>query len=101
MSLSTSSCSGLVVPLLKKTPCVHHIISQRKPTLPGQYHLTTIIISSSLGGAAVLGATEDIIEEAFPNLPCHTLDLLDRLLQVPRDNCCHALEVNMVALCHV
>ena len=49
----------------------------------------------------MLGTTEDIIEEALPDLRGHTLNLLDRLLQVPRDNCCHALEINMVTLRHV
>lgn len=72
--------------------------------LPGQPHLIDLIdliICSSLGGAAVLGTTEDIVEEALPDLPCHTLDLLDRLLQVPCNLRCHTLEVNVVALCHV
>lgn len=49
----------------------------------------------------MFGTTEDILEEALPDLPCHTLDLLCRLLQLPRNLRCHALKINVVAFCHV
>lgn len=48
----------------------------------------------------MLGA-EHIIDETFPDLSRHTLNLLDRLLQFVGHLCSHALEVDVVALSHV
>lgn len=44
---------------------------------------------------------EDIVDEPLPDLPHHTLDLFDRLLQLSSNLRSHALEVNVVALCHI
>lgn len=57
-------------------------------------------IPSSLGSTTMLRA-EDVVNESLPNLPCHTLNFLNGLLQPAGYLCSHTLKVNMVALSHV
>lgn len=45
--------------------------------------------------------TEDIVDKSSPDLPRHTLDLLDWLLQLVGNLRSHALKVDVVALGHI
>ncbi len=44
---------------------------------------------------------ENVFDESVPDLPCHTLGILDRLLQITCNLRSHALEVDMVAFRHI